>query len=69
MSADDTTQAVDISIASSGGVVTLSGIVTDAAEKAAAEAVAATVPGVRAVDNQLRVMSSSGLAFAFAARR
>lgn len=69
MSAEESTQAVDISIASSDGVVTLSGIVTDAAEKAAAEAVAVAVPGVRAVDNQLRVMSSSGLAFTFAARR
>jgi cytidylate kinase len=69
LSADSSTHAVDINIQGVRGQVTLSGIVADDAEKSAAEAVAAKVAGVSGVDNQLRVMSSGGLAFGFAARR
>ena len=41
--------------------IVLRGIVINAEERAAAEQVAAAVPGVAAVDNQLRVMSTSRL--------
>ena len=53
------TESVDISIDSAAGRVTLRGIVLKAAERLAAEAVAAQVAGVQAVDNQLRVMAKS----------
>jgi cytidylate kinase len=69
LTADPGTQAVDIAIESVDGAVTLRGIVADDTEKAAAERVAGGVTGVASVDNQLRVMSRSGLTFAFAARR
>jgi cytidylate kinase len=69
LSSDSSTHAVDINIESVRGQVTLSGIVADDAEKRAAENVAAKVDGVLGVDNQLRTMSSGGLAFGFAARR
>ena len=47
--------------ACAAGRVTLSGIVVNADEKAASDAVAAAVAGVSAVDNQLRVMAGSRL--------
>ena len=55
------TQGVDVMIDSSAGQVTLRGIVLQAAELSTAEQVAATVPGVVGVDNQLRVMARSRL--------
>ena len=55
------THGVDVTIDSSAGQVTLRGIVLHAAELSAAEQVAATVPGVAGVDNQLRVMAKSRL--------
>ena len=58
---NEQTHNVDITIEGAAGTVTLSGIVVHAPERAAAEAVAATVPGVKAVDNQLRVMAKSRL--------
>ena len=57
--ASDDTRDVNITIQSRGGQVVLSGIVIDAQERSRAEAVAATVPGVTGVDNQLRLMASS----------
>ena len=57
----DETAGVNISIESVAGQVKLTGIVLNAAERAAAEQVAAAVPGVTAVDNQLRLMSTSRL--------
>jgi cytidylate kinase len=59
--AHDETHGVDVTIESSSGQVTLRGIVLLAAERTAAEQVAAAVPGVTGVDNQLRVMSKSRL--------
>ena len=57
----DETAGVNISIESVAGQVKLTGIVLNAAERAAAEQVAAAVQGVTAVDNQLRLMSTSRL--------
>jgi cytidylate kinase len=59
LSADEQTRAVDVSIESRDGQVMLRGIVADDAEKAAAVRVAAAVPGVKAVDNQLHAMSDA----------
>jgi len=59
--ADEGTRDVDITIESVEGRVTLRGIVINAGERAAAEQVAAGVPGVAGVDNQLRVMTQSRL--------
>jgi cytidylate kinase len=59
--ADEATREVNITIEGSDATVLLRGIVVNAAEKAAVEQVAATVPGVAAVDNQLRVMGPSRL--------
>ena len=55
------THGVDVTIESAAAQVTLRGIVLNAAERAAAEQVAAAVPGVAGVDNQLRVMATSRL--------
>ena len=55
------TEAVDVTIESTAGQVSLRGIVLKAAERVAAERVAAAVPGVVGVDNQLRVMAKSRL--------
>lgn len=55
------TQEVDIAIEGSGTTVVLRGIVLQAAERDAAAQVAAAVPGVHSVDNQLRVMATSRL--------
>ena len=59
--ADKATQSVDVTVASDAGRVVLSGMVLDADELPAAARVAAAVPGVVAVDNQLRVMARSRL--------
>lgn len=59
LSADEQTRAVDVSIESRDSQVMLRGIVADDAEKAAAVRVAAAVPGVKAVDNQLHAMSDA----------
>jgi cytidylate kinase len=57
--ADEDTRDVNVTIDSQGGCVKLDGIVLQAVDREAAQAVAAAVPGVTAVDNQLRVMASS----------
>ena len=59
--ANELTRGVDITIESAGGRATLRGIVVNAGEQAAAEQVAAAVPGVIDVDNQLRVMGTTRL--------
>jgi cytidylate kinase len=59
--ADDSTRDVNVTIEGSGDCIVLRGIVVSAAERAAAEQVAAAVAGVAAVDNQLRVMAASRL--------
>jgi cytidylate kinase len=59
--ADEATQHVDVTVTSNAGHVILSGMVLDADELPAAERVAAVVPGVVDVDNQLRVMARSRL--------
>ena len=59
--ADKATQNVDVTVTSNGGHVVLSGMVLDADELPAAARVAAVVPGVVDVDNQLRVMTRSRL--------
>jgi cytidylate kinase len=59
--ADAATGGVDITIDSTDGHVNLRGIVADEAEKAAAARVAAGVPGVSSVDDQLRLMARSKL--------
>lgn len=65
LKAHDETQEVDVTIDSTidstGGQVTLRGIVLKPAERDAAQAVAAAAAGVVSVDNQLRVMASSRL--------
>ena len=57
----EATREVDISIEGSGAEVLLRGIVVNAAERDAAVQVAAAVPGVASVDNQLRLMATSRL--------
>ena len=52
---------MNVTIESAAGQVTLRGIVLNEHEKAAAEQVTAAVPGVKGVDNQLRVMATSRL--------
>jgi cytidylate kinase len=59
LSAHEATRAVDIAISTSDGRVTLRGIVTDDAEKAAAMQVVKAVAGVQVVDNQLVAMSDA----------
>jgi osmotically-inducible protein OsmY len=58
---DAATQNVDVTVSSNAGRVVLSGMVLDADEVPAAERVAADVPGVVGVDNQLRVIARSRL--------
>jgi cytidylate kinase len=55
------THDVDVTIDSVAGTVTLRGIVVSNTERGAAATVAAAVPGVSGVDNQLRVMATSHL--------
>lgn len=57
--ANEATSGVDITADVSGGVVKLSGIVTDTREREQSGEVAAKVPGVSSVDNQLAVMKGS----------
>jgi hypothetical protein len=59
--AQESTREVNISIEGSGNHIALRGIVVSAGERTAVEQVAAAVPGVAAVDNQLRVMAASRL--------
>ncbi|HSC62850.1 MAG TPA: cytidylate kinase family protein [Caldimonas sp.] len=59
--ADGATQDVDVTVTSDAGHVVLSGMVLDPDELPAAARVAAVVPGVLDVDNQLRVMARSRL--------
>lgn len=59
--ADEATKEVDVTVASVGGHVVLSGIVLDAEERPAAERVVRAVTGVAAVDNQLRAIARSRL--------
>lgn len=59
--ADEATKEVDVTVASVGGHVVLSGMVLDAEERPAAERVVRAVTGVAAVDNQLRVIARSRL--------
>jgi cytidylate kinase len=59
--AHDDTHDVNINIECSDGRVSLTGIVLNAAERKLTEQVAAAVPGVTGVDNQLRLMSPSRL--------
>jgi len=58
---DEATQNVDVTVISNAGRIVLSGMVLDADEVPAAERVAAGVPGVVGVDNQLRVIARSRL--------
>ena len=57
--ANDKTHDIKVTIECRDGHVVLSGIVLSAQERGLTQAVAAAVPGVVDVDNQLRVMSSS----------
>jgi len=57
----EATQNVDVTVISNAGRIVLSGMVLDADEVPAAERVAAGVPGVAGVDNQLRVIARSRL--------
>ncbi|UCH18186.1 MAG: cytidylate kinase family protein [Burkholderiales bacterium] len=59
LSAHEETHAVDVSIESQEGRVTLRGMVANDAERTAAQRVAAGVPGVAAVDNQLHAMTDA----------
>jgi len=59
--ADPETRDVDVTVATDGGRVFLSGMVVAADELPAAERVARSVVGVTAVDNALRVMARSRL--------
>ena len=61
MRAHDTTHNVDVVIEGTDDRIVLRGIVVSGEERAAAEQVATAVPGVAAVDNQLRVMATSRL--------
>jgi len=55
--ADARTAAIDIVVEAGEGAVTLRGIVVNDEEKALAAAVVSSLPGVKAVDNQLRTMT------------
>ena len=57
LKANQPTSEVNIDIQSKGGQVALRGIVVNEAERAETEKVAATVPGVQQVDNELHVMA------------
>ena len=59
--AHEATREVNILIEGAGDQIVLRGIVVDAGERDAAAKVAAGVPGVATVDNQLRVMAVSRL--------
>jgi osmotically-inducible protein OsmY len=55
------TRDINITINARQGQVALRGIVLNTEERAQTESVAAAVPGVHSVDNQLRLMTSSRL--------
>ena len=57
MRADARTAAIDIVVEAGEGALALRGIVVNDDEKALAAAVVANLPGVKAVDNQLRTMT------------
>jgi cytidylate kinase len=57
--AHEATREVDITIGGQGGKIALRGVVLNPGERDAAAAVAAAVPGVVGVDNELRVMAAS----------
>ena len=59
LNADSASHAVDVSIEGVDGRVTLRGIVADDAEKEATLRVAAAVPGVQSIDNQLHAVSDA----------
>ena len=59
--ADEATREVNISVEGSADRIALRGIVVSAGERIAVEQVVAAVPGVAAVDNELRVMAASRL--------
>ncbi|MES2958903.1 MAG: cytidylate kinase family protein [Pseudomonadota bacterium] len=59
--ANEATRDVSITIEGADAGVVLRGIVVSEAERAAVEQVAAAVPGVAGIDNQLRVMAASRL--------
>ncbi|MEY2952665.1 MAG: hypothetical protein RLZZ401_752 [Pseudomonadota bacterium] len=59
LKADEATRNVNINVESRAGQVQLSGIVLSSVESAESARVAAAVAGVSALDNQLRLMSSS----------
>lgn len=59
LSAHAQTHAVDVSIDSRDGVVTLRGIVADDAEKNATLQVTTGVPGVKSIDNQLHAITDA----------
>jgi cytidylate kinase len=59
--ANESTHGVNISIEGSGDRIVLRGIVVNAGERSAVEKVVAAVPGVAAVENELRVMAASRL--------
>jgi len=59
--AHEATRDVNITIEGAGASVVLRGIVVSEAERAEVAQVAAAVPGVTGVDNQLRVMAASRL--------
>jgi cytidylate kinase len=69
LNGDSETDAVDVNVQAVDGAVTLAGIVANDGEKSAAERVARQVSGVSGVNNELRVMTGSGLPFGFAVRR
>lgn len=58
---NEATRQVNITIEGGGDRIALRGIVLNAGERAAVEQVAAAVPGVAGVDNELRVMATSRL--------
>ncbi len=59
LNAEDATRAVDVSIDCLNGEVTLGGKVLNDAEKAATLQVVEAVPGVTAINNQLRAISDA----------
>ncbi|HET9822735.1 MAG TPA: cytidylate kinase family protein [Burkholderiaceae bacterium] len=59
LSSHEETHAVDVTIESVDGRVTLSGMVADGAERQAAERVTAGVAGVKSVDNRLHAITDA----------
>ena len=59
LKADAATRGIDVTIEANNGRVVLRGIVVNAQERIDAQAIAAAVQGVTAVENQLRLMATS----------